>query len=184
MDEKHARLLKRVAEGDRFAFSILYHEFDKPLFRFIQSKLGDPFESYDIHHDTFLDIWRSAGRFKGNSKVKTWIFSIAHHKVIDRHRRTKWLEYPGELPVQIDIDNIAEKTVAATEENNHLHVCLSLLSTEHRMAISLAFLEGMSYAEIAEITGVSQGTVKSRVFHAKKKLLECLKPYLGRARNV
>ena len=73
--------------------------------------------------------------------------------------------------------------MAVTEERDHLHACLRLLSAEHRMAVSLAFFEDISYAEIAEITGVSQGTVKSRVFHAKKKLLECLEPYLGRIKN-
>ncbi|PSL17577.1 RNA polymerase sigma factor [Shimia abyssi] len=183
MDEEHVRLLKRVAERDRLAFAKLYRCFEKPLFRFVQSKLSDPIEAYDIHHDTFLEIWRSARRFSGKSKVKTWVFGIAYHKIIDRHRRAKWLEYPGELPVQIDVSNDAEKIVSSIQESDHLHFCLKQLSPEHSMAISLAFFEDMSYAEISDITDVPQGTIKSRVFHAKKELLECLKPFLGRARN-
>ena len=172
--DPHTALISRIASGDKQALADLYRALERPVFRFIQSRLNDPFESSDILHDVFMDVWRSAGRFEGRSKVLTWIFGIAHRKVIDQHRRRGRQTVTDEIPETVDDDANTEAALAAGQEAEHVRHCLGTLKDAHRTAIALAFYDDMTYGEIASVTGVPEGTVKTRVFHAKKLLLRCL----------
>ena len=172
--DTHAQLLTRIADGDRAALAALYKSLEKPVFRFIRSRLNDPFESSDILHDVFMEVWRSAGRFEGRSKVQTWIFGIAYRKVIDLHRKRGRQDVTDDLPEQIDDSADAEACLVAGQEAQHVKHCLGTLKDEHKTTITLAFYEDMTYGEIAEVSGVPEGTVKTRIFHAKKLLMRCL----------
>lgn len=169
--DPHAQHITQIAHGDKAALAALYRAMEKPLFRFILSRLNDPFESSDILHDVFMEVWRSAGRFEGRSKVQTWIFGIAYRKVIDLHRKRGRQVLTDEVPEIIDEDANTEACLASGQEAEHVRHCLKTLKDDHRSAISLAFYEDMAYAEVA---GVPEGTIKTRIFHAKKLLLRCL----------
>lgn len=175
-----AHLLARMADGDKTALASLYREMERPLYRFILSRLNDPFESADLLQDVFMDVWRSAASFEGRSKVQTWIFGIAYRKVIDLHRKRARQDVTDELPEQVDDGPGAEAYLIAAQEAEHVRRCLDTLSGDHRAAISLAFYEDMSYAEIAAIQGVPEGTIKTRIFHAKRLLLRCLSGRVSR----
>jgi RNA polymerase sigma factor (sigma-70 family) len=136
--------------------------------------LNDPFESSDILHDVFIEVWRSAGRFEGRSKVQTWIFGIAYRKVIDRHRKAGRTRLSDETPEIIDDADSAETCLVASQEAEQVRHCMTKLSDEHRSAISLAFWEDMNYREIADVCDTAEGTIKTRIFHAKKLLMRCL----------
>jgi len=168
-------LIKRIANGDKLALAELYRLMEKPVYRFIQSRLNDPFESNDILHDVFMEVWRSADRFEGRSKLQTWIFGIAYRKVIDRHRkagRTSLTDAPDENIA--DEADSAESCMMASQDATQVQHCLSELSDDHRSAITLAFWDDMNYREIAEVCKTAEGTIKTRIFHAKKLLLRCL----------
>lgn len=167
-------LLERVARGDQEAFERLYREMERPLYRFVIARLNDPFRSADIIHDVFLDVWRSAGSFEKRSSARTWIFALAYRKVIDVFRREGRLIYGDDVPEEADESPGPEACVLAIEEQGAVRGCLETLSAEQRAAIELTFFEDMSYAEVAEVTGVPEGTVKSRVYHAKQLLMRCL----------
>ncbi|MEJ5219947.1 sigma-70 family RNA polymerase sigma factor [Cognatishimia sp. D5M38] len=170
----HSDLIARIAQQDRTALAELYRALEKPVYRFIQSRLNDPFESSDILHDVFIEVWRSASRFEGRSKVQTWIFGIAYRKVIDRHRKAGRTDLTDETPDLVDDSANPEACLAAGQEAEHVQHCLGTLSDEHRSAISLAFWQDMSYREIAEVAKTAEGTIKTRIFHAKKLLMRCL----------
>ena len=172
--DPHAQLLTQVAHGDKTALAALYKALEKPVFRFIQSRLNDPFESSDVLHDVFMEVWRSADRFEGRSKVQTWIFGIAYRKVIDLHRKRGRMIVSDDIPEVIDDSVNTEACLAAGQEAEHVRHCVGQLKDDHRSAISLAFYEDMTYGEIAEVAGVPEGTIKTRIFHAKKLLLRCL----------
>lgn len=174
MTDPLAPLLPRIAEGDRAALADLYRALERPVFRFIRSKLNDPFESADILHDVFMEVWRSAGRFEGRSKVQTWVFGIAFRKTIDRHRKGARTDLTDQTPEVIDDAPDPEACLAAAQEALKVHQCLETLGSDHRAAITLAFWEDMSYREIAQVAGVPEGTIKTRIFHAKKLLMRCL----------
>ena len=167
-------LMGRVAEGDRTALSALYRRYETPVYRFILSKLNDPHEAADILQDVFIEVWRSAGRFEGRSKVQTWIFGIAWRKAIDAHRKRARVSVSDEIPETEDDSVDTEACVLAGQEAEHVHHCLGTLSDDHRTAVRLAFLEDMSYRQIAEVLSIAEGTIKTRIFHAKKLLLRCL----------
>ena len=168
-------LMKRIAEGDEKAFAALYSALETRVYRFILSKLNDPFEAADIMNETFLEVWKSAHKFEERSKASTWIFGIAYHKVMDHHRRKK--------PAQLDdldhcdpVDESADQAAAmiALEESDHLHHCLARLKPAFRAVLELSFFEDLPYREIAEIISCPEGTVKTRVYHAKEALRHCL----------
>jgi RNA polymerase sigma-70 factor (ECF subfamily) len=174
-------LLQRTARGDRGAFTELYRTLERPMFRFIQSKLNDPHEAADILNEVFMEIWRTSGRFEGRSTVKTWIFGIAYRKTMDHFRKHRRVTVSDDIPEQVDESPDALACLAAAEEAEHVRHCLGTLSADHRAVIELAFYEDLSYGEIAGITGAPEGTIKTRVFHAKKLLLHCLGSRMKRA---
>lgn len=169
-----AELLNRIAEGDKRAFATFYQAMELPIYRFIASKMNDPHEAADIQHDVFMEIWRAAGRFEGRSTVKTWVFGIAYRKTMDHFRKHKKMDLTDEIDDRVDDSPDAASCLAAAEEAAHLKACLSELKPQMRSAVELAFFEDLSYPDIAEIVGVPEGTIKTRVYHAKKLLLRCL----------
>lgn len=177
-----AQLLAHMATGDKAAFAAFYRQLEKPVFRFIVSKLNDPFEAGDILHEVFMDVWRSAAKFEGRSAVKTWVFGIAYRKTMDHFRKHGRVTLSDEVPEQEDDSPDAVACLAASQEAAHLRFCLDELKPDHRSAIELAFFEDMTYGEIAQVSDAPEGTIKTRIFHAKKLLLRCLSGRMKEAR--
>jgi RNA polymerase sigma factor (sigma-70 family) len=179
-NSEQAALLQAIATGDKAAFTALYRDLERPVYRFISAKLNDPFEANDIVHEVFMEIWRSAAKFEGRSAVKTWIFGIAYRKTMDRFRKAKNVSYSDNLPDAPDegADQVAD--LEAREQGVHIKVCMDKLSPEHRLAVELAFFDDMNYREVAEVVGSPEGTVKTRIFHAKKLLQRCLATRIGK----
>lgn len=169
-----AALILRIAKSDRSAMAGLYAALERQLYRFIHSRLNDPFLSQDILQDVFLDVWRSADRFEGRSSVRSWVYGIAWRKVMDVHRANRKLSFSDDLPEQEDDSPSAFSQIGEEQEAQNLRGCLGGLKEDHRTAIELAFYQDLGYREIAEVLGVPEGTVKTRVFHAKRLLQHCL----------
>lgn len=172
-------LLSSMAAGDKGAFAAFYRQLEKPVFRFINSKLNDPFEANDILHEVFMDVWRSAGKFEGRSAVKTWVFGIAYRKTMDHFRKHGRVDVTDQVPETVDDSPDASACLASAEEAAHVRHCLGELKPAHRMAVEMAFYEDMTYGEIAEVAEVPEGTIKTRIFHAKKLLMRCLAGRMG-----
>lgn len=167
-------MLQSMAAGDQAALAGFYRALEKPVYKFIVSKLNDPFEANDILHEVFMDVWKGAGNFQGRSTVKTWVFGIAYRKTMDHFRKHGRVSVTDEVPEQIDESPDAASCLAASEEGAHVKHCMGELKPEHRSAVELAFYEDMSYGQIAKVAGVPEGTIKTRIFHAKKLLMRCL----------
>lgn len=167
-------LIQRMARRDMAAFEAFYRALEKPLFRFLASRLNDPFACADLLHEVFLDVWNGAARFEGRATVKSWVFGIAYRKVMDHFRKQGRFTTDADMPEQEDDSPDALTCLAAAQDAAHLHACLDGLKPEHRAAIELTFFQDMGYREIAEVLDVAEGTVKTRVFHAKKLLMHCL----------
>ncbi len=172
-------LIARLADGDRDALADLYRLYERPIYRFITARLNDPFEASDILHDVYIEVWRSAGRFEGRSKVRTWMIGIAYRKTMDRFRKTKRVTLMDEVPDLVDETVSAVDSIAAGQEAGHLRHCLDELSAPHRYAIELAFFEELTYREIATIADCPEGTIKTRIHHAKQLLKRCLSNRMG-----
>ena len=170
-----SELLDKIARGDQRALERFYYLFQHRVYAYAQARLGDPHLSAEIINEVMMEVWKSAGRFEGRSKVQTWLLGIAHHKVVDRLRKK-----PGPEVVELDEqladdgDVSIERALAGVEDAERLQQCLDGLSDEHRQVMHLAFVEDLPYGEIAEVAGVPVGTVKTRMFHARKLLKLCL----------
>jgi len=162
-------LLTAIAAGDNDAVSTFYLRHEARVYRYALSKLGDSFAAADILNDVMLEVWKSASRFQGRSKVTTWLLGIAHHKVVDHWRKQGARDYT-ELDENLADDSSGanlEQLATAASDGKLLHACLAKLSAEHREILHLVFFEELGYSEIADIIEVPEGTVKSRAFHAR-----------------
>ncbi|MEO0342368.1 MAG: RNA polymerase sigma factor [Pseudomonadota bacterium] len=167
-------LMQSIGSGDQAALAGLYRALERPVYKFILSKLNDPAEAHDILHEVFMDVWKAAPSFEGRSTVKTWIFGIAYRKTMDHFRKHSRVSVTDDMPEQIDESPDAASCLAASQESAHVKHCMGELKAEHRSAVELAFFEDMSYGQISEVAGVPEGTIKTRIYHAKKLLMRCL----------
>lgn len=173
-DREDVRLLASVAGGDVASMKTLYQRHAEAVHRFVQTRLRDHFEVADIVHNTMLDVWRSAGRFQGRSSVRSWILSIARNKTVDlirKQSRTELAEPDENIP---DDTPDPEAVLAAAQDATRVRDCVEKLPAQQKSAVHLAFFEEMTYGEIAEIANVPEGTIKTRIYHAKKLLMRCL----------
>ena len=167
--ESDAELLARVGEGDDAAFATLYGRFADRVHRYALTVLRDRHLAEEVTQETMLAVWRGAKGYEGRSKVSTWIFGIARnqaHRLLEREIRSRRrVEGPASLPDPAETVGREEAVLTA----------LSSLPEPQREVVFLTFYEGLSYPEISELLGVPQGTVKSRMYHARRKLAEALR---------
>lgn len=169
-----AALLERVAAGDMTAMKTLYMAHADAVRRFVLSRVRDEAEAADIVHDTMLKVWRGAAGFEGRSSVLSWILTLARNAAVDHVRkqgRVTLSEADETIP---DGDPDPETVLGAVQDAARLRACVEDLPDRQRAAIHLAFYREMTCAEAARIERVAEGTIKSRIHHAKQLLMRCL----------
>jgi RNA polymerase sigma factor (sigma-70 family) len=164
-----AFLLQRVVNRDRDAFETLYRLYVRRLTRFLERVTRKPLEIEEVLDDTMMVVWDKAATFSGHSKVSTWIFSIAYRKAL---KALRGLDEPIERddndgPLN---ENGPEGPLMQHELRRVLAQALTRLSPEQRAVVELVFYHGCAYREIAQIVGCPIGTVKTRMFHALRRL--------------
>ncbi|HVX91780.1 MAG TPA: sigma-70 family RNA polymerase sigma factor [Xanthobacteraceae bacterium] len=169
-------LIGRIAQGDRLAMQVLFARHQVRVYRFVLRLVGDPTTAEDLISEVFLDVWRQAGRFEGRSAVSTWLLAIARFKALSALRRRPDEELDDEAAAAIeDPTDDPEVAVQKKDKSEVLRGCLSALTPEHREIIDLVYYHEKSVEEVAEIVGIPENTVKTRMFYARKKLAELLK---------
>ena len=175
LPEGDSDLLAAVAGGSRAALEQLYHGYHRRLARFL-SRFTSRYENVEeIINDTFMVVWQSAKDFRNASQVSTWIFGIAYRTALKSLRRQK------NHAAALSLDESPELTVdpeADAEVQDWVTHGLNCLTVEHKLTLELAYRMGHSLEEIAAITDTPVGTVKARMFHARRKLREYL-PAIG-----
>jgi RNA polymerase sigma-70 factor (ECF subfamily) len=166
-------LISSIAAGDRAAFEELYHRYYQRLFGFLLRLTRRPALVEELLQETLLAVWRSADRFAGRSAPSTWILGIAYHqamKALTRKERDPPADFelPREEPTPPDV--VFDRRERATRIGR----ALAQLSAEQRSVVELTYVHGFSYPEIAEILECPVNTVKTRMFHARRKLRDLL----------
>lgn len=174
-DADDRRLLERIARRDRIAFESFFHAHGSSVHRFVRDLVRDDGLAEELTSDVMVEVWRSAGKFGGRSRARTWMFGIAHHKAIDalRRRRAEFVPLDAALGVP-DGGEGPEAAALRTDERRMLEEGLATLSPEHRAVLELTFVEGFSQKEVAEIVACPVATVKTRAFYAKQRLHDAL----------
>jgi RNA polymerase sigma-70 factor, ECF subfamily len=169
-------LIGRIANGDRLAMQVLFARHHVRVFRFVVRLVRNESTAEDLISDVFLDVWRQAGRFEGRSAVSTWLLSIARFKALSALRRRPEEVLDEEAAGAIeDPSDDPEISLEKKDKSVLIRQCLTGLSAEHREIIDLVYYHEKSVEEVAEIVGIPENTVKTRMFYARKKLAELLK---------
>jgi len=169
-------LIARIANGDRLAMQVLFARHHVRIYRFILRLVHNQATAEDLISEVFLDIWRHAGKFEGRSAVTTWMLGIARFKTLSALRRRHEDELDEETAERVeDQADDPETALAKKDQGAVLRHCLTALSAEHREVIDLVYYHEKSVKEAAEIVGIPEATVKTRMFYARKKLSELLR---------
>lgn len=162
----------------------LYATFSRRIYAFALNQLRNPDDAEDVVIDTMYEVWRRPRGFKGSSKFSTWLLGVARHKILDvlRARKLDHLDIEGEgladtlasdLPGAFDL-------LAERQRRESVIACMEKLPSPQRECLHLVFYEGLSLAEIAHIQTCPENTVKTRLFHARLRIRDCLQALLAR----
>jgi RNA polymerase sigma-70 factor, ECF subfamily len=164
-------LIKRIARGDQLAMRTLYARHRIPIYRWLLRIVRDETVAEDILSHVFLDVWRKATSFEGRASVSTWLLAIARYKALSGRRARVDAELDERITSTIaDPGGDPEAALQEKDRGERLRVSLAKLSPEHREVIDLVYYHGKSVKEVAEIVGVGEATVKTRMFYARRKL--------------
>jgi RNA polymerase sigma-70 factor, ECF subfamily len=166
-------LISRIAAGDQSAMRALFARYRVALYRWLLRLLDDEALAEDLLSEVFFDVWRHAASFEARSSVSTWLLAVARYKALSARRRRTDAEL-DEATVSTVPDTVDDPEVILQKKNRAeaLRESLPRLSPEHREVIDLAYYHGKSVKEIAEIIGINEATVKTRMFYARRKLAE------------
>jgi RNA polymerase sigma-70 factor (ECF subfamily) len=167
--EGDAALVRRAQKGERYAFEQLVREHEARMYTLAARVLGSREEAADAVQEALIRAWLALPKFRGDARFSTWLYRIvvnAAHDVRSKRRDRPVEEPPDPADPR---DRFAEQ-----ELSGELQRALNALDESYRVAIVLYDVLGCSYAEVAEMTGVPEGTVKSRIFRGRSELADRL----------
>ena len=170
------QLMARLAGGDQGALRALMTRHQLRVYRFIFRRVKNEAMAEELTNEVFVDAWRNAAKYEGRSQPATWLLAIAHNRAISSLRRRREEAWDEEKAGEIaDTEDDPEVALQKDDKAAVMRRCLDGLSPEHREVIDLVYYQEMSVAEVSEIVGIPEATVKTRMFYARKKLSEILK---------
>jgi RNA polymerase sigma-70 factor (ECF subfamily) len=169
VEDPDAPLVARARRGDRWAFEQLVERHQHRLFTLAARTLGSVDDAEDAVQETFIRAWLGLPNFRGGALFSTWLFRIALNAAHDQRakRRTDPLDETREPADPQD-------SFLRSELSSALQRALDDLDEDYRVAVVLYDVLGCPYSEIAELTGVPEGTVKSRIFRGRRRIAELL----------
>src|SRR5581483_1011620 len=189
---QEAAVVAELKAGPEEAYAWLIGEFQQPIYNLVYRMVSDPSDAADTTQEVFLKVFRGMKHFHGESSLKTWIYRIALHEASNRKRwwfRHKAREMSMELPEPesqdfckrdpfVDHGESPLEQFAHAEIQQRVDEELRKVPEPYRTTVILRDIEDMSYEEIAEITDVSLGTVKSRLTRGREALKQRLIPFI------
>lgn len=168
-------LLSRAAEGDQQAFAQVYDATCRAVFGIVLAVLRDRAQAEEVTQEVYVDAWRQAGGFDpGRGSAAAWLNTIAHRRAVDRvrsqERRTARETRHASVHYTAGHAPDASEVVVDKDERRRVHSALQTLPDAQQEALRLAYFEGRTHREIAEVLEVPLGTVKTRIRDATKKL--------------
>lgn len=179
MERTDAELVRQARQGDREAFRELVERYQSKIYAVLLGMLHDHDAAWEVSQETFIKALRSLDRFKGEASFYTWLYRIGVNLAID-HQRREWRR-----PVVNVDEGIAESQESAQEDlrrndpyrlvrnreiGERVRAAIDQLTPEHRAAILLREVEGLSYEDISKVMQCAKGTVMSRLHYARKRL--------------
>jgi len=184
-------LIKKAVSGDADAYGQLIAPYEKPIYNFCLRMLSNAQDAQDLSQEVFIKVYKNISKYKSRdgASFKNWLYRLANNACIDEIRKRKSRVHPESLdkPMELDENEMErqidsglatpEETAIKNERRAAVGNAIRKLPAEFRRMIVLRDLRGLSYEEIADITGVKLGTVKSKINRARGKLRELIKDY-------
>lgn len=169
-------LIRRIASRDQSAMSALYARHHVRLYRYLVRLVRNEAVAEELMNEVFLESWRKADRFEGRSAVSTWLIAIAHNRAVSVMRKRGEEAIDDTVVAQLaDEDDTPEVVSQKRSKAEVMRACMEQLSADHREIIDLVYYHDKSILEAAEIIGIPENTVKTRMFYARKKLAELMR---------
>jgi RNA polymerase sigma-70 factor (ECF subfamily) len=190
------RLLQRLHRGDDQAFATIVRLNQQRIFNLVFRMLGNRQEAEDVAQDVFVSAFQVIHTFRGESRLSTWLYRIAINHCKNRLKYLKRRSKHRGRPLDDLTDHDMATSDSATGSQYHAHIPrpddqvagqqlevaiqsqIAALDEEHRALVILRDIQGLSYQEISEVTGLNVGTVKSRLHRARLELKEALAPHM------
>ena len=183
-------LVKAHLQGDGTAFQVLFKKYREMVARLVFSIVKEETQVDDTVQDVFVLLFRNLGKFRGQSALKTWIYRITVNEALRHVNRAKrWTALPdgdvepSQIPSTIVVFNQGsspERVMIDGEQREIIEKGLSTLKPQHRVILTLYYLEDLNVQEISNVLDIPEGSVKSRLFYARESLRKALEPILGR----
>jgi RNA polymerase sigma-70 factor (ECF subfamily) len=167
VEEPDPAQVRAAALGDVVAFTRLVRTWQEPVWRFLWNLVGDRTVAEDLTQEVFLRAHRGLGGFREQARFSTWLYAIARNAAIDHLRRGQRAERALRFLARDEVAPPPDEDVA-------LRMGLAALAPKHRAALVAVEVLGLPYHEAARVLGVPEGTVKSRVFHARRAMVTWL----------
>jgi len=191
-------LLERFKTGDARAFETLLGRYRAPIYNFILRSVRDRERAADLTQETFLKVVQRADSFRGGSKLSTWIYAIARNLCIDHSRRMVFRRHKSlDAPIKKSEEKsspmvdrvpspgpVTDRDAIAKELQIHIAQAVEELPDEQREVFVLRQVQGLPFKDIAEVVGVSENTVKSRMRYALERLQGALSEYQDYVREL
>lgn len=175
MDER--ALVSRIVAGDRRAFSQLISQYQRLVGHVVFRMVDHTMDREEITQDVFVKVFHSIEDFQFQSKLSTWIATIAYRHTLNFLKKNKKWQDHKDLDEDLNVE-IEESTYEAKDQAEFVRKAIEQLPLPYRTVLTLYHLDGFSYPEIVEIMEMPEGTVKNYLFRARKKLKTLLEPFL------
>ena len=167
-------LVERAKDGDRRAFSALVRRHQAVVYRSCYRVLGNREDAKDASQEAFIRAYRKLDTFRGNSSFKTWMLRVAMNVSLNERKRRRLPRADAALAEAIPGPDAPEAELTKSEVVAQIHKALQLIQLNHRAAVVMRDLEGLTYQEIAETLEVAEGTARSWVHRGRERLKELL----------
>jgi RNA polymerase sigma-70 factor (ECF subfamily) len=182
-------LVARARNRDQAAFDALVQTYRGRIYGMVYNMTGNCEDAEDVVQDVFFKAWKALPRFKGNSSFFTWLYRIAMNRTINfvKKRKRRYAMSLNDIDegverdpayVELSARQTPRRDFSLQELQENLNTALQTLSEKHRAVVVLHDIQGIAHDEIARMLGCSAGTVRSRLFYARRKLQNELKAYL------
>ena len=171
-----------ILEGDSNAFKVIVDRYKDLVYTLTLRMIKNREEAEEVAQDTFIKVYKSLKKFKGESKFSTWIYKIAYHSSLDRIKKNKKFQRNvainefTEFEVKT-IDNALDR-LEEDERKKALQDCIDLLPNDDGFLLTLFYYEELSLEEIAKIVGLTPNNVKVKLFRSRKKLATIVKHHV------
>lgn len=174
--------ITQLLNGDTKAMTVLVDRYKDLIYTLALRMLKNREEAEEVSQDTFIKMYKSLSKFKGDSKFSTWLYKVAYNNCLDRIKKNKkqWNDVAIDEFTEHQIKTLdnALDTLVEEERQQTIQSCLHLLPSDESFLLTLYYYEDLSLEDISKIVGITANNVKVKLFRSRKKLTTILKQHL------